>query len=47
MKKYQAICKSNEEHNLEIHKKLLCELNSILEKKNMRLENSLDYPTYL
>lgn len=47
MKKYQAICKSNEEHNLEIHNKLLRELNSILEKKNMRLENSLDYPTYL
>ena len=43
MKKYKDICKSNREFNLELHSRLLNELNSILERKHMRLENSLDY----
>lgn len=43
MKKYQDICKFNRKYNLDLHNNLLSELNSILEKKNLKLENNLYY----
>lgn len=43
MKKYNDICNSNREFNLKLHSKLLNELNSILDRKHMILEKSLDY----